>query len=297
MNIRLLASVVVVATLASTARADLIHRYNFDTDASDSIGSADGTFVGSTMGGPTVSGGQLQLNNNTFQAASATNNYLSLPASILPSSGSVTIEQWGTYNGSGFFTEAWAFSDRNGGANPPGADVGQYLMFTISAPQPATPPGGAGTGGSHIAQATAGYNTETDAYHTTAGIGAAGGGGYLDDNGTYMTAAVIDSNAGTLSYYLYRVSDGAGGLQQTISADPLSSYSFTDAFLGRSPFDADNATAGSIDEFRIYNEARDGSTILADYLAGPNELVPEPTSLAVLGLGGLLGLFFRRRRS
>jgi hypothetical protein len=291
-------SAVAFATCASTVRADLTHRYSFTTDASDSVGGANGTLQNIA----TVSGGQLQFNNPLFSPSSFAGGYLSLPASILPSSGSATIEQWFTFGGSGFFTEAYTFSDRNGGANPPGANNGQYLMHTISAPQPANPPGGPNTGGSHIGQALSGYagsltpppGPETDAFGTTPGIGAGGGGGYLDDGGTYMAATVIDGTAGTLSYYLFRVSDGVGGLQQTIAAVALGSFHFTDAFLGRSAFSADNWTSGSVDEFRIYNEARSGASILGDFNAGPNS-VPEPGSLTLLGSGVLA--FFRRRRS
>jgi PEP-CTERM motif len=284
----LLSSVIALAACASTAHAGLTHRYTFTTDASDSVGGANGTLQGIA----TVSGGQLQLNNPPFSPSSFAGGYLSLPVSILPTSGSVTIEQWFTFTGSGFFTEAYTFSDRNGGANPPGSNVGQYLMHTISNPQGGPVPAG---GGSSVAQSLAGYlGGETRAFGTTPGLGA-GGGGYLDDGGTYMAATVIDGTAGTLSYYVFRVSDGLGGLQQMIPAIPLSSYSFTDAFLGRSPFDADNWTSGSVDEFRIFNDARSIGDIYGDFAAGPN-VVPEPASLTLLGLGGL-ALFLRRRSS
>jgi hypothetical protein len=216
----------------------------------------------------------------------------------------VTIESWFTFTGSGFFTEDWTFSDNHNDTTGPGANNGQYLMHTISAPQPANPPGGPNTGGSHIAQALSGYagsltpppGPETDAYGTTPGIGA-GGGGYLDDGGTYMAATVIDGAAGTLSYYVYRVSDGVGGLQQTITAIPLSSYAFTNAYLGRSAFAGDNSTSGSVDEFRIYTDARSGAQIAADEAAGPNVLVPEPSALVLAGIGllGLAGAARRRR--
>src|SRR5271169_5567348 len=83
-----------------TARADLTHRYSFTTDASDSVGNANGTLVNAA----TVSGGQLQLNNPNFSGSTSgqpdPHGYLSLPPSILPSSGSATIEEWFTFTGS-----------------------------------------------------------------------------------------------------------------------------------------------------------------------------------------------------
>ena len=294
-------AVIALAACASTARADISHRYSFTTDASDSVGVANGTLRNIA----TVAGGQLRTNNPNFSGAAFAGGYLSLPPSILPSSGSVTIEQWGTYTGSGFFTEAYAFTDHgndfvNPPTNPPGANVGQYLLNAVSAPQGGPVPAG---GGNHVAQALSGFagsltpppGGETDAFGTTPGLGFAGGG-YLDDGGTYMTATVIDGGAGTLSYHLFRVSDGLGGLQQTIAAIPLSSYSFTNAYLGRSPFLGDNWLSGSVDEFRIYTDARSTAQIAKDFSAGPNKLVPEPASLGLAALGALGLLACRRFR-
>jgi hypothetical protein len=51
---------------------------------------------------------------------------------------------------------------------------------------------------------------------------------------------------------------------------------------------------GSIDEFRIWNQALSGSTIAAHNLLGAS-VVPEPSICALLGLG-LAGLVIRRRR-
>ena len=273
----------------ASANAALTHRYSFSTDASDSVGGANGTLMNTA----TVAGGSLQLNNPNFSGPSTNGGYLSLPANILPASGSVTIESWFTFTGSGFFTEDWTFTNNANDTNPPGANNGQYFMHTISAPQGGPNPGG---GGSHVAQALAGYaGGETDAFGSTVGLGA-GGGGYLDDGGTYFSATVIDGTAGTLSYYVYRVSDGLGGLQETIPANALSSYSFTNAYLGRSAFPGDNSTSGSVDEFRIYDNAASSSDIAADLTAGPNGTVgvPEPASLMLAGVGAL-GLLGRRR--
>jgi hypothetical protein len=273
---------------------DLIHRYSFTTDASDSVGGANGTL----MNAATVSGGQLQLNNPPFTGGKTpdTNGFLSLPASIMPTSGSVTIEEWFTFQGSGFFTESYAFSNNANDTNPPGANNGQYLMHAISAPQGGPNPS---AGGNHIAQATNGFAGppgETDAFSTTPGVGAGTPpGGFLDDGETFMCATVIDANAGTLSYYQFDLSQGGlGGLQQSITAVPLTAYSFTNAWLGRSPFLADNATSGAIDEFRIYTDAASAAQIAHDEAVGPNT-VPEPTGILVTALGAM-GLLFRRPR-
>lgn len=291
MNIKIHASIVglIAMGFCPAAHANLTHRYNFASDTSDSVGGANGTLQGVAS----VSGGQLQFNNPNFSGPSFNGGYLSLPASILPSSGSVTIQQWFTFSGSGFFTEGWAFSDRNGGANPPGQFTGQYLMHTISNPQGGPNPS---AGGSSIAQTTGGWGGgESRAFSTTAGLGFAGGG-YLDDGGTYMSATVIDGTTGTLSYYVYRVSDGLGGLQSSIPAIALSSYSFNEAFLGRSPFGADNWTSGSVDEFRIYDHAMSAGEVAATFAAGAN-VVPEPTSLSLVALAGLIGFRTLRRRN
>jgi len=60
-------------------------------------------------------------------------------------SGSVTIEEWFTFGGSGFFTESYAFSNNANDTNPPGATNGQYLMGVISAPQGGPVPAGGGS--------------------------------------------------------------------------------------------------------------------------------------------------------
>jgi hypothetical protein len=299
--------VLLLGICVSSASAQLIHRYSFTNDGSDSVGGPTYNLTSVNNGlNPITFNGQANLNNPNFTPTGVSNgNYLwyQNSPSILPAGNSMTVEMWFAFTGSGFFTESYAFSNNQEDNNPPGANNGQYLMQAISAPQPATPPGGPGTGGSHIAQALSGYagsaspppGPETDAYGTTPNVGA-GGGGYLDDGETFMMAMVIDGNAGTLSYYLYDLSQGGvGGLQQTIAAIPLSSYNFTDLYLGRSPFLADNATSGAIDEFRIYADPQSAAQIAADEAAGPDTLVPEPSSLVLAALG-LVGLATARVR-
>jgi Concanavalin A-like lectin/glucanases superfamily/PEP-CTERM motif len=264
------------------AGAALTHRYSFTTDATDSIGGANGTLVNTA----TVSGGQLQLNNPNFTAGTNpdTSGYLSLPPSILPTSGSVTIEQWFTFQGSGFFTEAYTFTNAPANGSPDPV-TGQYLMHNISFPANL-----AVDGGSRIVETDSGTGAETNAF---AAPGRADSG-FLDNGGTYMATTVIDAAAGTLSYYL-------NGVLQSTVANPiaLSSFNFTAAYLGRSAFIADDATSGSIDEFRIFNDAQSATDIAANFAAGPDDTsiaitVPEPASLSFLAIGAL-GLLTRKR--
>ena len=291
-----LAAATLLAVSASASQAALTHRYSFTTDMSDSVGGA--TYNGTLINRATVSGGALQFNNPNFTGGKNpdTNGYGSLPISILPTSGSVTIEEWFTITGSGFFAESYTFSDNNNDTNNPGANNGQYLVHCISCPQGGAVPAG---GGNRIEQAqVGGYTTETDDFGETPGVGA-GGGGYMDDGETFMCATVIDASTGLMSYYMYDMSQGGiGGLQSTVAADPLSGYSFTNAYLGRSAFIQDDATSGSMNEFRIYDDAQSAAQVAADEAAGPNVVVvPEPASLTVLAVGGLAMAGRRRRRA
>ena len=190
-----LTPVALLAALAPSSRADLTHRYSFTTDASDSVG---GGFNGTLFNTPRpFRADQLNFNNPNFSPNTSgqpsANGYLSLPASILPASGSATIEEWFTMTGSGFFTESYTFTNATD-AVPPVS--GQYLMHTISAPLggPAAP----NAGGNHVVEALNGFNPgpETDAFGTTPGMGFAGQG-FLDVGDVCMSATVIGAD-GTL---------------------------------------------------------------------------------------------------
>jgi hypothetical protein len=74
---------------ASTGRpaAALQHRYSFTTDASDSVGHADGTLEGAAK----LSGGQVQLDGTR-------GTFVNLPGGLIAGDGAVTFEFWATLN-------------------------------------------------------------------------------------------------------------------------------------------------------------------------------------------------------
>ena len=81
-------------------KAVLAHRYNFNADASDSVGGADGTL----QGGASVSGGQLQLTGNNA-------DYLQLPSGMLQNYSAVTVDTWANLGPAQNWARLWEFTD------------------------------------------------------------------------------------------------------------------------------------------------------------------------------------------
>jgi len=92
------------------APAGLIHRYSFDLDARDSIGTAHGTL----MNGATVNGGAVNLNG--------ANQYVDLPGGLLNGLARVTFEFWSSFGINGNWARVFDFGDRSG-------SVGKTYVF------------------------------------------------------------------------------------------------------------------------------------------------------------------------
>ena len=76
---RRILALLTVAVLTSPCHGALIHRYDFSTDASDSVGGAHGTL----LNGASVSGGILNLDG--------VNDYVQIGSHIVPTTGSYTV--------------------------------------------------------------------------------------------------------------------------------------------------------------------------------------------------------------
>jgi len=217
----------------------LVHRYSFASDASDSIGGADGAL----MGDATVSGGQLVLDGSA-------GCYLSLPAAQIniATNTSATFEVWVTFNAPSTWAYLFGFGNTNNGAGVgqigcvPSADPGGYHHWGITENQ---------SGGATVSWAHS-WNSAT--MHVT---------------------AVVDPPTGTISIYR----DGVLEVTQGGANNPLSDTPTNYAFLGHSFYDADPYLSASIDEFRIYSGVLTPPQAAFTQLSGPNSTNFGPGSL------------------
>ena len=110
----------------------------------------------------------------------------------------------------------------------------------------------------------------------------------INDGVEHYIAVTVNST--DLAFYL----DGSLVATAPLGENTLDKLSNDLAYLGRSVYQFDPYFVGSINEFRIWGNALSADQIAAQFDAGPNVVVPEPSAAALLGLS-LLGLAFRRR--
>ena len=84
-------------TVINPLANNLMHRYSFTTDASDSIGTANGVLQGNAM----INSGVVALDG--------VNSYVALPANIVTNYSAITMEAWVTDNGSASWARIWDF--------------------------------------------------------------------------------------------------------------------------------------------------------------------------------------------
>lgn len=211
--------------------AVLAHRYSFTTDASDSVGGANGTFMGTAS----VSGGQLVLDGTP-------GCYLDLPGPTIniATNSAVTVEAWVSFGN----PATWAYLFGFGNTNGNGGGVGQIGCI------PSSENGGFKHWGI----------TENFPNGSTLGWSHA----WANTN-AHITC-VLDPTTSTISIYR----DGVLELAQYNCNGLLSSVPINYAFVGRSFYDADPFLNASIDEFRIYSGALTPAQVALTDRQGPN---------------------------
>jgi hypothetical protein len=215
---------------ANVSNGDIIHRWSFNGDTSDSVGGENGVLMGNAR----VDSSQLQLDGSD-------STYLFLPVTdSIQNLTNMTIEGWATWNDpTGFWERIFDFGSgplENCFLTPQAGAQGTPFRYAIT------------IGGGGGEQDTSAFN------HFPVGVAS-------------HFAITVDKDFGITTLYL-------NGKAQCIEfGNPITFFDMdippTNTYLGKSQYN-DPYFLGSIDEFRIYNNALSSDDVYNSYLAGPD---------------------------
>jgi len=225
----------------------LQHRYSFVSDASDSVGGANGTVM-DPQGGSSVT-----INNGLVLPGGGAQNYsgyVTLPGGILNTTTNVTVEFWAAEQATNGWAEVWSFN----------SGTPSYWAF-ISAGE---------NDGSNVEQALRLNNAETDSQ----------GGGWMPTTETHYT---VTYNESTLADTIWQGQNQIATANVPTNSYTPGFQNFSTCFIGQDPW-PDPQWQGTLYEFRIYNGVLSPYEITVDDVAGPTNLVTSytPTAIAVL---------------
>ena len=234
-----------IGVAPATTQPMPIHRYSFNGNVNDSIGTAHGTLVNNT-GNATFSNGNLLL-GNTGQSCGEGVDYVQLPSNILSGLGnSATFEAWVTNTNESAWQRVFDFGEDN---DYDGTYDDAIFLTTH------------GYDGNVNRQILVGYregsnNEERKLYSESAThVGKAG-------TMTHITLT-WDGNTDTATLYVNGIA-----IDYDSTHFKLSGMIDNFNYLGRSRWDADTGFVGEFDEFRIYDVALTDSQVLNSFLAG-----------------------------
>ena len=228
----------------------LLHRYSFVSDASDSVGGANGTIVAPTSGSAVTINNGLTLPGGGGPGYSG---YVSLPAGILTSTTNLTVECWVTQSSQQVWAELWNFN--NGTA--------QYFGFI---PYPANNGNNMSVAFKNTGEADAlspdQFPVGSEQYVAVT-FNAATLVGRLYTNGTLIASTTVPDSSYTPGLL--------GGSSGTINN-----------YLGQDPW-PDPQFQGTIYEFRIWNGVVSQRYLSASAVAGPSVVITNltPTSVSI----------------
>ncbi|HOL87851.1 MAG TPA: hypothetical protein PK965_01330 [Anaerohalosphaeraceae bacterium] len=229
---------VLAGLLACPVSAALRHRYSFTSDASDSVGGANGTLVNN----PVISAGQIQF----FGGTDAAGAYVNLPASTIAINTypALTLELWATQNTNNPFTMTASFGDT--WSNGYGRD---YVMFAT------------GAQGDNLGSRVAIANTpnSSNPWNYETGVD---GPEYADGKQYHYVLTVSGT---TISYYINGVL-----IVSATGDDVLANISTAKAYLGKGVYSVDQTWTGLVNEYRIYNHAFGEPQLILSNQLGPD---------------------------
>ncbi len=190
--------------------------------------------------------GQLVLDGNTSKA------WVSLPSGLMPQLTNATFETWVNDQNPQVFAELWTFGTNNGSAGQ-----GNFLSMV-----PVHGGVNDNIGLDNHSQITA--------------------GGPMPANQEICLTAVYNYSAGTASIYVNGVLTGSGAV--TV---PLTTIMDSSNYIGQSQYygGGDPYFTGTLDEFRIYNNAFTPDQIEADFEAGVGVTNASAGSLTEIQFG------------
>ena len=252
-----IAGIVLTLTLAGwpcrLPAQTLQHRYSFTSDASDSVGGANGTLIGNAN----IANGALNLPGGGD--SDGPQGYVSLPDGIVSNDTSITVECWLTDNGGLTWAEGWCFGDSAAG---PGAPPNNGTAYISLIPH-------------------SGEDDFRAAFNLTGGdeVDVIDSAGALPLNTEEYAVVTYDAASATARLYLNGAQVGVAAISTNLAP---SAYGDTfNNWIGRDEFGGDPMFAGSIDEMRIWNAAVSPAYIALSALAGPNVVVTNPTPVSV----------------
>jgi hypothetical protein len=249
--------------------AIMTHRYSFrDTGSTitDSIGGADGTVFAATGGFNNIN---LDGDRANFPGDATYVNapYISLPAGLVSSHGSITVELWGGQNQAKDWGRFFVAGQSSKGTNPRNSGSGANFSTFEFIPKPA---------GNTVPSTTVRFTNPTTSL-------------FMDGTAPFGTGVerhvvmVYAPDSGVMKLYI----DGAlVDSDVPVAGKTLGQFVDQVFWLGVSLFD-DNTLNGWISEMRIYEGAISDAAVAASYAAGANVGLPSltPPSLSITPAG------------
>ena len=271
---------------ASNAAGALVHRYSFNGNVHDSIGSAHGWIVDGGEPNAVFADGMLDVSSNVGHPFSANQNsaYVELPGEIVANAylggvaGEMTVEMWIEPTGAGSWSTPFSVGSRTREV----VDVlpGKYLQF---------------------------YSTTNFGVSRLEAHGGTSPGKIINDTSAlalgqlhhvaisfYLKSFHVPTNTYTSGVSLF-IDGNIVGATDT----PGMNYDRIPralVWLGRSMWLNDPIFDGKYDEFRVYDNKLSAAEIQRNFALGPNA-VPEPQSicLAAMSILGLARLAVRQK--